>query len=82
MKNPQTTIAPTFLTHIISAIDGVYLDKQKNIVPKKVRHLIVHKRLTKGVIKPLFSINNLGTYRPNSILTYTLQILRAKLNNR
>ena len=23
MKNPQTTIAPTFLTHIISAIDGV-----------------------------------------------------------
>ena len=24
MKNPQTTIAPTFLTHIISAIDGVY----------------------------------------------------------
>ena len=28
MKNPQTTIAPTFLTHIISAIDGVpYLAK-------------------------------------------------------
>ena len=24
MKNPQTTIAPTFLTHIISAIDGVF----------------------------------------------------------
>ena len=24
MKNPQTTIAPTFLTHIISAIDGVH----------------------------------------------------------
>ena len=23
MKNPQTTIAPTFLTHIISAIDSV-----------------------------------------------------------
>ena len=23
MKNPQTTIAPTFLTHIISATDGV-----------------------------------------------------------
>ena len=23
MKNPQTTIAPTFLTNIISAIDGV-----------------------------------------------------------
>ena len=23
MKNPQTTIAPTFLTHIISAIGGV-----------------------------------------------------------
>ena len=23
MKNPQTTIATTFLTHIISAIDGV-----------------------------------------------------------
>ena len=23
MKNPQNTIAPTFLTHIISAIDGV-----------------------------------------------------------
>ena len=23
MKNPQTTIAPTFLMHIISAIDGV-----------------------------------------------------------
>jgi hypothetical protein len=23
MKNPQTTIAPTFLTHNISAIDGV-----------------------------------------------------------
>ena len=23
MKNPQTTIAPTFLTHIISDIDGV-----------------------------------------------------------
>ena len=22
MKNPQTTIAPTFLTHIISAIGG------------------------------------------------------------
>ena len=30
MKNPQTTIAPTFLTHIISAIDGVlYLKKQR-----------------------------------------------------
>ena len=24
MKNPQTTFAPTFLTHIISRIDGVY----------------------------------------------------------
>jgi hypothetical protein len=24
MKNPQTTIALTFLTHIISGIDGVY----------------------------------------------------------
>jgi hypothetical protein len=24
MKNPQTTIAPTFLTHIISGIDGVF----------------------------------------------------------
>ena len=24
MKNPQTTIAPTFLTHIISTIDGVH----------------------------------------------------------
>ena len=24
MKNPQTTIAPTFLAHIISAIDGVH----------------------------------------------------------
>ena len=23
MKNPQTAIAPTFLTHIIFAIDGV-----------------------------------------------------------
>ena len=23
MKNPQTTIAPTFLTHIISPIGGV-----------------------------------------------------------
>ena len=23
MKNPQTTIAPAFLTHIISAIDSV-----------------------------------------------------------
>ena len=27
MKNPQTTIAPTFLTHIISAIDGVSYSK-------------------------------------------------------
>ena len=26
MKNPQSTIAPTFLTHIISAIDGVLSD--------------------------------------------------------
>ena len=26
IKNPQTTIALTFLTHIISGIDGVYTD--------------------------------------------------------
>ena len=29
MKNPQTTIAPTFLTHIISTIDGVKTKKHK-----------------------------------------------------
>ena len=28
MKIPQTTIAPTFLTHIISGIDGVKSDAQ------------------------------------------------------
>ena len=26
IRNPQTTIALTFLTHIISGIDGVYYD--------------------------------------------------------
>ena len=31
MKNPQTTIALTFLTHIISDIDGVSRDFMKNI---------------------------------------------------
>ena len=30
MNNPQTTIAPTFLTHIISAIDGVDLKHHKS----------------------------------------------------
>jgi hypothetical protein len=33
MKNPQTTIAPTFLTHIISAIGGVYVDFYAKIFP-------------------------------------------------
>ena len=27
MKNPQTTFAPTFLTHIIARIDGVIKQK-------------------------------------------------------
>ena len=32
MKNPQTTIAPTFLTHIMSAIDGViYIKKSEGL---------------------------------------------------
>ena len=37
MKNPQTTIAPTFLTHIISGIDGVML--QHEFIMKNQRHL-------------------------------------------
>ena len=31
IKNPQTTIALTILTHIISGIDGVYIELQKKI---------------------------------------------------
>ena len=32
MKNPQTRNAPTYLTHIISAIGGVYYGRQIQIV--------------------------------------------------
>ena len=35
IKNPQTTIALTFLTHIISGIDGVYCLLTDNIVSKR-----------------------------------------------
>ena len=40
MKNPQTTIALTFLTHIISDIDGVYRLLYSNQLSLKVGLLI------------------------------------------
>ena len=36
MKNPQTTIALTFLTHIISDIDGVP-GNQRNLTPNGIK---------------------------------------------
>ena len=71
MKNPQTTIAPTFLTHIISAIDSVkhFNDKDKifclfvhdNIQYKASSYRPIEKWLIISKLYDiyLFMINNL-----------------------
>ena len=48
MKNPQTTIAPTFFMHIISAIGGVINDLRllfhcNILIPRKCPHKTLFK---------------------------------------
>ena len=39
MKNPQTTIAPTFLMHIISAIGGVVYNASRKAMAEVIQLL-------------------------------------------
>ena len=58
MKNPQTTIALTFLIHIISGIDGVHKlqnEKEKYIYTSQPRQWLQIPMRTLELVQPFFS---------------------------
>ena len=64
MKNPQTTFAPTFLTHIIAKIDGVYYSagEKRSKIPNKIRAFEIYQK----------------QYRYRYALSYRYQVLFTK----
>ena len=59
IKNPQTTIALTFLTHIISGIDGVWGIPSSRIFSLMIERYLFLKQITFNVSKIVWTIWNL-----------------------
>ena len=83
MKNPQTTIAPTFLTHIISAIDGVtFLETNSEFVSLKIKLLLFQHEIRlehKVFFQPFFIRNSFRMVLFNSFRLFLFSFKRVSI---